>query len=82
VTEIDNFLQAQIGDASTPAVAEVEHVSEAARIAKAAHACANAGSVSEGVTISMEIDQLIYESGRLGDAASLLNRLSCEKCAS
>ena len=51
-------------------------LNEAARIAKAAEACALAGSVVEGVTVSMEIEQLIYEVGRLQDAASLLNRLS------
>lgn len=51
-------------------------LSEAARIAKAAEACASAGSVAEGVTVSMDIEQLIYEAGRLHDAASLLNRLS------
>jgi hypothetical protein len=48
----------------------------ATRIAKAAEACALAGSVVEGVTVSMEIEQIIYEAGRLQDAASLLNRLS------
>lgn len=51
---------------------------EAARIAKAAEACALAGSVAEGVAVSMEIEQLIYEAGRLGDAASLLSHLSRE----
>jgi hypothetical protein len=51
-------------------------LNEAARIAKAAQACALAGSVAEGVTVSMDIEQLIYEVGRLQDAASLLNRLS------
>jgi len=51
-------------------------LNEAARIAKAAEACALAGSVVEGVTVSMDIEQLIYEIGRLQDAASLLNRLS------
>jgi hypothetical protein len=51
---------------------------EAARIAKAAEACVLAGSIAEGVTVSMEIEQLIYEAGRLQDAASLLNRLSGE----
>jgi hypothetical protein len=51
---------------------------EAARIAEAAEACVLAGSVSEGVTVSMDIEQLIYEAGRLQDAASLLNRLSRE----
>ena len=51
---------------------------EAARIAKAAEACAAAGSVIEGVTVSMDIEQLIFDAGRLQDAASLLNRLSAE----
>jgi hypothetical protein len=53
-------------------------LSEATRIAKAAEACALAGSIAEGVTVSMDIEQLIYEAGRLHDAASLLNRLSQE----
>jgi hypothetical protein len=47
---------------------------EAARIATTAQACADLGSVD--VTISMEIEQILYEAGRLQDAASLLNRLS------
>jgi hypothetical protein len=47
----------------------------AKRIAKAAEACIVAGSISEGVEISMDIEQLIYEAGRLHDAASLLNRI-------
>lgn len=51
---------------------------EAARVAKAAKACAETGAINEGVTVSMEIEQLIYEAGRLGDAASLLNRLADE----
>jgi hypothetical protein len=53
-------------------------LTEAAQIAKAAEACALAGSIAEGVTVSMDIEQLIYEAGRLHDAASLLNRLSQE----
>ena len=53
-------------------------LNEAARIANAAEACALAGSVTEGVTVSMDIEQLIYEAGRLQDAASLLHRLSSE----
>jgi hypothetical protein len=51
---------------------------DAARIAKAAEACALAGSIAEGVSVSMDIEQLIYEAGRLQDAASLLNRLGHE----
>jgi hypothetical protein len=53
-------------------------LNEAARIAKAAQACALAGSVAEGVAVSMEIEQLIYEAGRLQDAVSLLHRLSSQ----
>ena len=64
-------------DAIVACLAEIHgQLSEAARIAKAAQACAEAGSLSEAVTISMDIEQLIYEAGRLHDAASLLNRLS------
>ena len=51
---------------------------EAARIARAAEACALAGRIAEGVTVSLDIEQIIYETGRLQDAASLLNRLSRE----
>ncbi len=51
---------------------------EAARIARAATACAESDAVSEGVAVSMDIEQLLYEAGRLGDAASLLNRLASE----
>ncbi len=51
-------------------------LAEAVRIARAAQACAQAGSLAEAVTVSMDIEQLIYEAGRLHDAASLLNRLS------
>jgi hypothetical protein len=51
-------------------------LNEAVRIAKAAEACALAGSVAEGVTVSMDIEQLIYGADHLLGAASLLNRLS------
>jgi hypothetical protein len=51
-------------------------LNEATRIAKAAEACASAGSISEGVLVSMDIEQLIYDAGRLQNAALLLNQLS------
>ena len=51
-------------------------LNEAPRIGKAAEACAEAGGISEGVSVSMDIEQLVYEAGRLHDTASLLNRLS------
>jgi hypothetical protein len=53
-------------------------LNEAARIAKAAEACALPGSVAEDVSVAMDIEQLIYGAGRLQDAVSLLNRLSRE----
>ena len=53
-------------------------LNRAAQIAKAAEACASAGSIAEAVAVSMDIEQLIYEAGRLQDAASLMNRLSQE----
>lgn len=49
-------------------------LTEAQQIAKAAEACAQAGSLNEAVQISMGIEQLIYDAGRLHDAVSLLSR--------
>jgi len=49
---------------------------EATRLARAAEACVLAGSVAEGVEVSMDIEQLIYEAGRLHDAVSLLHRVT------
>ena len=69
--------RAIINEAIKACLGEIHsRLSEATRIAKAAEACAIAGSVAEGVMVSMDIEQLIYEAGRLQDAVSLLNRLS------
>ena len=51
---------------------------EAASIAKAADACAEAGNADKGVHVALDIEQLCYEATRLLDAASLINRLSKE----
>lgn len=48
---------------------------EAAGIAKAAEACAEAGSIDEAVQVSMGIEQLIYDADRLHDAVALLGRM-------
>ncbi|MCB1392869.1 hypothetical protein [Nitrobacter sp.] len=57
-------------------IAEIHtRLSEATRIAKAAEACVQNGAIAEGVEVSMDIEQLIYEAGRLHDAVSLLNRM-------
>jgi len=69
--------RAVINEAIKACLSEIHsRLSEATQIAKAAEACAIAGSVPEAGTVSMDIEQLIYEAGRLHDAASLLNRLS------
>jgi hypothetical protein len=69
--------QAMIGPAIATLLTEIHcRLNDAARIAKAAEACALAGSITEAVTVSMDIEQLVYEAARLQDAASLLNRLS------
>jgi hypothetical protein len=61
-------------------IAEIHSkLDEATRIAKAAEACVQNGAIAEGIEVSMDIEQLIYEAGRLQDAASLLNRLSRER---
>jgi hypothetical protein len=68
---------AVINEAIKTCLTEIySRLSEAAQIAKAAEACADAGSVTEAVAVSMDIEQLIYEAGHLHDAATLLNRLS------
>ena len=35
----------------------------------------SAGSIAEGIEVSMDIEQLIYDAGRLHDAAALLGRI-------
>lgn len=49
---------------------------EATRLARAAEACVLAGSVAEGIEVSMDIEQLIYDAGRLHNAVSLMHRLT------
>ncbi|MCX7309936.1 MAG: hypothetical protein NTZ72_19145 [Afipia sp.] len=46
--------------------------------AKAAEACAVATSYDQAARIVLDIEQPMYEAGRLLDAASLINRLSRE----
>jgi hypothetical protein len=57
-------------------IAEVHNkLSEATRIAKAAEACTQSNAIAEGIEVLMDIEQLIYEVGRLHDATSLLGRM-------
>lgn len=69
--------RSQIEPAIKSILAEIhQRMIEATRIAKAADACAQAGSIDEAVTVSMDLEQIFYEAGRLQDAASLLKRLA------
>ena len=52
------------------------NLTEASRIARAAAACVAAGSVTQGVEVSLELKQLLYEASRLHDAVCLMNRIS------
>lgn len=49
---------------------------EAARVAMAAEACADIGNIDKAVEIVLDLEQPVYEAGRLLDAASLINRIS------
>ncbi|WP_247448529.1 hypothetical protein, partial [Bradyrhizobium sp. 38] len=51
---------------------------DAEKIARAARACADAGSIAEAIQISMDIEQLVYEVGRLHDAACLLGSVGIQ----
>lgn len=52
-----------------------ERLDQAAGIARAAEACANAGNVSKGIEIALDVEQLIYEVNTFLNAASMINRL-------
>jgi hypothetical protein len=53
-----------------------QRLDEAASIAKAAQACADAGNTKQGVAIALDVEQLVYEVNTLLNAASLINRIS------
>lgn len=52
-----------------------KQLDEAVQVAKAAEACAEAGNTGKAVEIALDLEQPVYEAGRLLDAASLINRL-------
>jgi hypothetical protein len=58
---------------------EIRELLEGAASTKAAEACANAGTIGQGVRVALDIEREVYEAGRLLDAASLINRLSKEE---
>lgn len=53
-----------------------QRLEQAASIAKAAEACAEAGNVEKGVEIALDVEQLIYEVTTFLNAASMINRIN------
>jgi hypothetical protein len=52
-----------------------QRLDEAASIAKAAQACAEAGNLDKAIQIALDVEQLIYEATTLLNAASLIKRI-------
>jgi hypothetical protein len=52
-----------------------ERLDQAASIARAAEACADAGNPGKGVEVILDVEQLLYEAATLVNGASLINRL-------
>jgi hypothetical protein len=73
-------MDAQVAETAIKAYLKEIHsrLNEAAGIAKAADACAAAGDADRGVQVALDIEQLIYETTRLLDAATLIKRLAKE----
>ena len=52
-----------------------ERLEQPAGIAKAAEACAEAGSIQKGIEVALDIEQLIYEVNTFLNAASMMHRI-------
>ena len=74
-------MDAQVAETAIKAYLKEIHtrLNEAAGIAKAADACADAGDADRGVKVALDIEQLISDANRLLDAATLINRLRKEE---
>src|SRR5712692_1438172 len=53
-----------------------QRLDQAAGIARAAQACADAGNLEKAIEIALDIEPLVYEVNTLLNAASLINRIS------
>jgi hypothetical protein len=53
-----------------------ERLDEAAAIAKAAEACADAGKFDRAVTIVLDVEHLVFDVNTFLNAASMINRMS------
>lgn len=56
-----------------------DRLDNAANIARASHACANASNIDKAVEVALDIEQPCYEAGRLLDAARLIKRISSHR---
>ena len=56
-----------------------KRLDKAAEIARAADACATAGSIEAAVEVSFDVEQLIYEATTLLNATALVNRMKSAK---
>ena len=56
-----------------------ERLASATETAKAAQACAGVGNLDEAIRITLAVEQPIYEASTLLNAATLMQRLSCEE---
>jgi hypothetical protein len=52
-----------------------QRLDQAAGIAQAAQACADAGNIKKAVEIALDIEQLVYEVTTCLNAASLMNQM-------
>ena len=52
-----------------------ERLDQAAGIARAAEACANAGNIEKAIDIALDVEQLIYEVNTFLNAASMMHRI-------
>ncbi len=53
-----------------------ERLDQAAGIAKAAEACAEAGNIAKAIEIALDVEQLLYEVTTFLNAASMINRIN------
>ncbi len=54
----------------------VAKLQQAEHVARAAQACAGAGGIPEAIHVSLDLDQTVYDVGRLHDSVTLLARLA------
>jgi hypothetical protein len=52
-----------------------ERLDRAAGIARAAEACANAGTIAKAVEITLDVEQLVHEVNTFLNAASMIHRI-------